>query len=223
MTHKDIEARRKYQREYQEAWREANHEKVLASMTKYREVNRDKINENFRKAYHENPEPFKEKRRNGYDPEYARRYYLENKERFAERGKQYRAENKEIQAARSKKWFNENKDRKHELGKLWQNKFKDTINEKRKKRVWDLKLEVWSRYGTICNCCGEPSKEFLTIDHINGGGNKHRKELRSNGSQNIYRWLKRNDFPEGYRVLCMNCNFAHGMYGYCPHELNKET
>jgi len=38
---------------------------------------------------------------------------------------------------------------------------------------------------------------------------------------NFYRWLKQNNFPEGFRVLCINCNFSLGIYGYCPHEKQK--
>lgn len=33
----------------------------------------------------------------------------------------------------------------------------------------------------------------------------------------IYRWLKQQGFPTGFRVLCMNCNFSYGLHGYCPH------
>lgn len=66
-----------------------------------------------------------------------------------------------------------------------------------------------------CDCCDEDLIEFLTIDHVNGGGTKHRIKI---GFGNLYRWLIRNKFPEGYRVLCMNCNFSYGKYGYCPHR-----
>jgi len=81
-----------------------------------------------------------------------------------------------------------------------------------------IRLEVLICYGgdpPQCECCDEDKLEFLTIDHIAGNGNKQRKDDPS--SIKIYSWLKRNDFPQGYRVLCMNCNFAHGRYGYCPH------
>jgi hypothetical protein len=30
--------------------------------------------------------------------------------------------------------------------------------------------------------------------------------------------LRQNSYPTGYRVLCHNCNFALGHYGYCPHK-----
>ena len=54
-----------------------------------------------------------------------------------------------------------------------------------------------------CQHCGENVIELLTIDHINGGGNKHRKSL---GQTNFYSWLKRNNYPIGFQILCYNCN-----------------
>jgi hypothetical protein len=56
--------------------------------------------------------------------------------------------------------------------------------------------------------------EFLTMDHINGGGNQHRKKIK----ESIYRWLYHNNFPSGFRVLCANCNMSYGLFGYCPHK-----
>lgn len=74
----------------------------------------------------------------------------------------------------------------------------------------------------MCACCGAKQVEFLTIDHIHGGGAKHRRSLGggslSGGASKLYSWLRRNGFPEGYRVLCQNCNFSRGVFGYCPHE-----
>lgn len=66
-----------------------------------------------------------------------------------------------------------------------------------------------------CCCCGEREVKFLSIDHINGGGNKHRKAERIS---NIFHYLARNGFPEGYQTLCHNCNMAKGFYGSCPHQ-----
>jgi hypothetical protein len=76
---------------------------------------------------------------------------------------------------------------------------------------------VIKNYGNKCVCCGEKNYYFLSIDHINGGGNKHRKEIGGN----FYGWLIRNKFPKGFQVLCYNCNFAKGHYEKCPHELIK--
>jgi len=84
-----------------------------------------------------------------------------------------------------------------------------------------LRLDVLSHYSNgelKCACCGEECGEFLGIDHINGGGNKHRRQI---GAGSLYRWLRLNNYPTGYRVLCYNCNHVIGTYGYCPHQTNQ--
>ena len=70
----------------------------------------------------------------------------------------------------------------------------------------------------ICACCGETEIKFLCIDHINGGGTKHRHRL---GRTDLYYWLKARGYPKGYQVLCHNCNCAKGFYGECPHQANE--
>jgi hypothetical protein len=80
-----------------------------------------------------------------------------------------------------------------------------------------VRLLVFAAYGGKCACCGEGTYEFLTIDHVNGGGRRHREEIGGSGSS-IYSWLRKNNFPAGFRVLCMNCNFAAGKFGGCPHS-----
>ncbi len=79
------------------------------------------------------------------------------------------------------------------------------------------RIDVINHYGGKCDCCGEDNIEFLSLDHINGGGNQHRK---SENIKNMAKWLKKNKFPNGFRVLCRNCNFSYGAYGYCPHALH---
>ena len=79
--------------------------------------------------------------------------------------------------------------------------------------------EVLKHYGGKCACCGESAYHFMSIDHINGGGYKHRKEI-GNFGRNFYKWLIKNNFPNGFQVLCHNCNLAKGFYGFCvPHEM----
>ena len=78
-----------------------------------------------------------------------------------------------------------------------------------------IKKQVIAHYGNKCACCGESSIVFLVIDHINGGGNKEHDKV-GHGTR-FYRWLIKNSFPEGYQVLCHNCNFAIRM-GTCPHQ-----
>lgn len=77
-----------------------------------------------------------------------------------------------------------------------------------------LVLEHYSGGEVKCRCCGENTYEFLAIDHINGGGTQHRKSL---ANAPVVRFLIKNNFPEGYQVLCHNCNHAKHFYGQCPH------
>ena len=83
-----------------------------------------------------------------------------------------------------------------------------------KKSHRKAKTDVIARYGGKCACCGESRIEFMSVDHINGGGSKHRKEIPSN----LYTWLRQQGYPDGFRVLCLNCNLSIGFFGYCPHQ-----
>lgn len=81
-----------------------------------------------------------------------------------------------------------------------------------------LRLKCLDYYGNSnpkCACCGETEIKFLTIDHINNDGAKHRKMVKTS---NIYQWLVKNKFPEGFQLLCYNCNCSKGFYGECPHK-----
>ena len=82
-----------------------------------------------------------------------------------------------------------------------------------KEKLLKLKLKVFLHYsnGTMkCKYCGESHIECLQIDHINNNGSQERKlfkKLRISISSNgFYYWLIRNNFPEGYQILCANCN-----------------
>ena len=76
-----------------------------------------------------------------------------------------------------------------------------------------IRLEVIAHYGGRCKCCGEMRSYFLGLDHINGGGHMHKREIKH---QWIYRWAQVNNYPDFLQVLCYNCNMAKGMYGRCP-------
>lgn len=108
-------------------------------------------------------------------------------------------------------------DRKRCLNYYRENREKYSASNKANRQR--AKQECYQFYGTSCACCGESRIEFLTIDHINGGGTKHRREEKIG---NIYFWLKRNSFPSGFRTLCFNCNCSLGHSGYCPHEVQRQ-
>lgn len=87
---------------------------------------------------------------------------------------------------------------------------------------WEA-LTTYSSNPPCCACCGEEHLEFLTLDHTEGGGNEERRAGGHRGGTAQYRWLRKHGWPEGYRVLCWNCNAALGAYGRCPHGTVRET
>ncbi len=110
--------------------------------------------------------------------------------------------------------------------KQWIENHRDRHNANVSKNNAKLRLQCLQHYcGSevpFCQCpgCRETTIQFLTIDHINGGGTQHFKEV--GGGTNFYNWLKRNNYPDGFQVLCMNCNHAKGHYGKCPHKERAE-
>lgn len=88
-----------------------------------------------------------------------------------------------------------------------------------KRRREELRRLAFDAYGGArCSCCSESVRAFLTIDHVGGGGNRHRRDI-GNDSAALYRWLNRTGYPDGFRVLCWNCNWGtHVNGGVCPHQ-----
>lgn len=84
-----------------------------------------------------------------------------------------------------------------------------------------LKIEVLTAYSNgipRCECCKVEFLEFLTLDHVHGGGTQERRKL---GQNQIFARLRRENYPPGFRVLCFSCNWSYGCYGYCPHQKAK--
>ncbi len=76
-------------------------------------------------------------------------------------------------------------------------------NKKQRNRCRMRRSAVIFQYGNRCAQCGEDDYNKLTIDHVNGGGNAHRKEIRNCIVDYLYNNLIDRD---GYQVLCYNCN-----------------
>ena len=92
-----------------------------------------------------------------------------------------------------------------------------------KERV--IRVELLNRYGNQCACCGESDPRFLALDHVNGGGARHRSTGKDGkpkkGMTAIGVIAKREGYPQDgrYQLLCHNCNMAKGFYGACPHSM----
>lgn len=123
---------------------------------------------------------------------------------------------KACMSAATKSWHDRNKD--HTTARKLANS--ERRSEQQRLMVLSVRREVLTHYGGKCACCGETELMFLCIDHVNGGGRKHRDEV--GGGNKVYRWLKANAYPEGFQVLCLNCNFTKDLVGGCPHHWSAE-
>jgi len=112
------------------------------------------------------------------------------------------------------------------------------VKAKRKGIRYEKRLKILQYYSNslsnsdipCCRCCGLNSHvDFLAIDHIAG-----RKEMDSEPKliklgysskllgQVLQKFIIENNFPDGFQILCQNCNFAKGMINnnnICPHEM----
>lgn len=119
--------------------------------------------------------------------------------------------------------FNKNKSRKDGLNgycKICSDSYrkKDLRNraEYQRDRRRKTRSKIIQKYGGKCICCGESEEKFLSFDHVDGGGNKHRKSVGR--SMKFLRWILNNNYPKTIQLLCHNCNQAKGAWGKCPHE-----
>jgi len=96
----------------------------------------------------------------------------------------------------------------------------EQLTKKGQKQRWKLKGKVISHYGGKCVCCSEENILFLTLDHINNDGAKHRKEI---GREALWRWAFDNDYPGFLQVMCYSCNTGSYRNGWiCPHSQDNE-
>ncbi len=107
----------------------------------------------------------------------------------------------------------------HSCRKEYYQQNKEKIRVGDRIRNLKVKSKVMEHYGGECICCGETILAFLTIDHIVGNGNKHKKEIGVSSGKDFYYWLIKNNFPGGFQVLCFNCNCGRQVNsGICPHK-----
>jgi hypothetical protein len=100
---------------------------------------------------------------------------------------------------------------KHQRESYHKNKYKlRKIKAYRKSLIYHVyKQQAFFFYSNgemKCKNCGIDNLDVLTINHIEHNGSEHRKTLKT---KDIYRWLVLNNFPDGYDVLCHNCNWLH--------------
>jgi len=111
--------------------------------------------------------------------------------------KEYRKKNKEHIKKKNKEYYFLNREKALLLAKAYQLK---------------TKLEVLSHYsdGTpTCKHCGEKNIKFLCLDHVEGGGKEHKRQIGGSGGF-VYLWARKNNYLPVFQVLCHNCNTRKG-------------
>lgn len=93
-----------------------------------------------------------------------------------------------------------------------------------KNRVILRRKGVIEKLGNKCQCCGIDNFDFLSIDHIDGGGIKDRNSFK--GWSRYIRYLfflSEEELNLKYRCLCFNCNCGFGFWDRCPHVFKPVT
>ncbi len=225
-----------------------NHkEKIQAYRKQYNAINKDTISQKHKIFREQHKEIFRQRSKDYYYShkehclEQKRLWKIANKERIdiqdklyrdshkseiAERGRQWRVAHKEQIFIAAKARYIANRDKIRVQEKNYRESHKLERSKIQSLRNYKLRIEVISHYGNgKCACvrCGGDDMRTLSIDHINGGGNKHRKVIGTGGAH-LYSWLKNNHYPEGYQTLCMNCQFIKRLENHeSKHNENNET
>jgi len=68
-------------------------------------------------------------------------------------------------------------------------------------------LSHYSKGRPRCAYCGIDDIDVLCIDRIAGGDKRYWEQRKAQGELLFTAdWLKENEYPEGYQILCYNCN-----------------
>lgn len=152
---------------------------------------------------------------------YNKIWHAKNPLRYKAIRKKWQDANRDQHNANSRAWHANNRERSlenkirwHKDNKEYRKAFAAHVN----RHLRYAALVAYSQDPPSCRCCGKMNLEFLSLDHIEGNGRAH----RGHGSSSFYRKLQRENYPNGLRVLCHNCNMSLGIYGYCPHVYKSE-
>jgi len=87
-------------------------------------------------------------------------------------------------------------------------KNRSRILERQRRKTAETKRDVLVHYSLRdspqCAHCGIDDVDVLCIDHVDGCGNLKRRTYGAGSG--FYIWLKKNNYPRGFQVLCANCN-----------------
>jgi hypothetical protein len=157
---------------------------------------------------------------------------IKNKDKLKEYKKRYNIEHKDViskyQKLHAEKISNRRKKRRQDhLEEEFEyiRKYRINNNEKlhlqQKRRRDGVRLDVLGYYSPnlCCDICKENIYEFLALDHKFNNGAEHRR--RCGSSFAVYLDIKNNNYPDGYRVLCHNCNLKYRDNTKCGNRKKK--
>lgn len=142
--------------------------------------------------------------------ELNRAYYLKNREESLQKSKEYYWQHKEEIIAKTKRYYQENKELIAQKNKYrydnnldWKARNREEASELGRNRWRKRRSEIFTVLGgELCAKCGFSDWRALQIDHINGGGNQHRKQFKA--VEKYYQYVCEN--KDEFQVLCANCN-----------------
>lgn len=183
-------------------------QKLKKYFKKYYKINKERMNSQMKEYYEKNKKNIRKKNKE---------WYIKNKNKIQKYREIYRKKNKD----KLNEWYLNNKIKLLKKQKEYRKipKVKEKIKEKAKKYREKNKEKVFNYYGKVCNWCGESDKKVLIMDHINNDGVEHRKEIGFR--KDIYGWLIKNNFPEGFQTLCWNCNSGLKTKGFTKEEVQN--
>lgn len=121
-----------------------------------------------------------------YNSEYQHKYYQRNKEKILKRARKNYLDNKQKLCRYTNQWYKNHPDK------------AAAYNKKHRKK---LREEIINFYGNCCVYCGENRQEVLVVI------SKNTNKKLSWGECRLYAWIKRNNFPNEFQVVCYNCKF----------------
>lgn len=146
---------------------------------------------------------------------FQRAYYLKNRDRLLKQNREYIKRPDRIIIHRKHQLKYKHSKRGIETRRRYETTKYYKMLKERRLMIKKFIIAYYSDGKNCCNCCGEKQIQFLSVDHIDNDGYKHRKII---GPGRLNWWLLRNYLPDGFQILCFNCNTAKGFYGKCPHQ-----
>lgn len=121
--------------------------------------------------------------------------------------------NYQIRKSYNKEWFRNHPGYSAESKRIAYQRDPKKLRERAVLNRMKTKLDVLCHYSGNPPSCANPFQihkipftdlRCLTLDHINGNGRRHRLQMGISGG-GLHRWVQSHRLPDGFQVLCMNC------------------